>query len=799
MIVPNVLPALRSLWKYRAASAVTAATLATAVAVLLAAIAVAHNFFVSPWPYDTDRLGVLSHRATGDARSAYAFRADEYRALRDSGLFERISATRSRPVALAGSDGYPLRTLLVHTQPEALDVVGTRPELGRFLDAQDAPGTTSAVISHSLWQSQFAGAPDVLGRTLHVEDAPYTIVGVMPDRFHFMGGDIWVAHTRDPGVDDGDARSYVVNVRFRPGGPAAVRGSLDAVSQRLVSAAPAARYLSGWSIDGERVIDAIMGPMRPAVALLVAISMLMLLVVLANVATLINVRQVAMEPQLAVRLALGADRRRLYAEAFASNLLLALVGVGLGWALGGLVFERIVGMISFDWIPRELEGKFEYASASAGWAPLVAVGCAALMTLSQWPRLRRISAAAALRGHSRSSAGPAVLRTVRGLAAIQVAAAALVCALALCVDAGSAGIRSRALGLDVDGVVSTRLTLPQPAYPDVAARERFAQRLRDAWRALPGVDDVAFVDAAPFQRYRRQASMSADAAGGPVDIGVSLGSGLGPVPGVLGLRLLHGRFVDDATDLATAAPVAVVSRTLALQVWKTDEAVGRTLRLAGDDSRTRTVVGVLDDVRYDGALTDPARLVYVPHAQDPAASNGLVALVRGRGGDAPDFAILARTAVALDPHVPLFETASLRDRAREALAGLTLAETMFRLFALLAVALALMATMVVLQFLLASRQREYAVRSAIGASPARLFARMLGEGARIGAIGASAGLGLAWMVAHAVDASLYGAAPWRWPIGLVASFGLLAIVVLAALPVAHRVGASDPSLALRDG
>lgn len=790
---------LRAAWKHRAANAVTVATLAATVAVLLAAIAVAHNFFVSPWSYDTARLGVLTHRAAADTRSLYGFSAEEFRMLRDSGLFEQVAASRSRQVAFEGSDGYPTRLLMVQTQASARAVSGVAPALGRFLEEEDHPGSPSAVISYALWQSHFGGAPDVLGRALRVEDAIYSVVGVMPDRFHFMGGDFWVAHASDLDTDTDAARPYVLNVRFKPDADLPqLRGALATLSQRLVAAAPASRYLPGWSISGERVIDAVMGPMRPAVGLLLVASLLMLLVALANVATLINIRQVAAEPQLAVRLALGATSRRLCAETFATNLLLAAVGVGLGWALGSSVFDRVVGMISADWIPRELEGRFVYAGASLRWMPLIALGCAALMTLSQWPRLRRLDAQLALHGSVRTGTGGGVLRAIRSLAALQVTAATLVGALAVCVMSGTDDIRARALGLRVDGVASSRLTLPQTTYPDSSARRRFAERLGEALKSEPGVAEVAFVDAAPFQRYRRQTTLRADLAGGPREIGVGLSSSLGPVPEVLGIGLASGRYLDDARDDADAPPVAVVSRALAEQIWGTDDVLDRLFHLGSEgEAPPRRIVGVLDDVRYGGALAEPERLVFIPHAQDPGLPATLVVVAKGRDGRVPTADALARAAAGVDPRVPLFDSVRLADRAQESLAGLNLAEASFRVFAALAIVLALMGTAVVLSFLLAVRRREYALRSAVGAAPARLARRVVGEGVAISAIGTLVGLGVAWGAAGLVDSHLYGATPWRWLAAGGVGAGLLLATMLATLAPARRAAASDPMLALR--
>lgn len=792
---------LRMLWKFRAANVVTVATLAATVAVLLATVAVAHNFFISPWTYDTARLGVLTHHARDEAREAYGFRAGEFRALRDSGLFSHISASSGRAVALEGPDGYPRRAIMMRTQPEARLVGATEPLLGRFLDDSDGRGSaTSAVIAYDLWQSQFAGASDVVGRALRVEDALYTIVGVMPARFAFGGGDLWVAHERDLETDQADTRDLVLNVLLKPGtGMQDLQAPLATLAQRLVAEAPDARYADGWSIDGKRVIDAVMGPMRPAVILLVAASILMLVIVLANVATLLNVRQVAMEPQLALQLALGATKRRLHAEAFASNLLLAAIGVGVGWALGGIVFERIVGMISYDWIPRELEGNFRYAGASMRWMPLVVLACATAMTLSQWPRMRRIDPQAAVRGSARTGASRGVLRAIRGLAALQVAAATLVGVLAVCVGSGGAGIRARELGMRTDDVATTRLTLPQPSYADADARRAFARRLQAALSVHPEIEQVAFVNSAPFQRYRRSGAVQVDTGSGPVEVSARVDSSLGPVSAVLGLSLLQGRNLDDTVDIETAPAVAVVNRALAQRLWGGGDVLGKTLRLSGTDAVERQVVGVLADARFDGALAEAEPLLFIPQAQDGDLPATLVVLARGRDGRAPRIDVLAHATAELDPRIPLYDSVRLADRARESVAALMLAEAVFLVFALLAGGLAVMGTGVVMRFLLEVRQREYAVRSALGAPPARLFFGVLAESSRIGLFGALAGAAASWFVAGMVSASLYGATPWRPHAAALVVCGLLIVVVLAALPPARRAAVSDPASTLRSG
>src|SRR5690606_33388094 len=147
-----------------------------------------------------------------------------------------------------GPDGYPRRVMMMRTQPEARLVGGTEPLLGRFLDESDGPGSpSSAVIAYDLWQSHFAGASDVVGRALRVDDAVYTVVGVMPARFAFGGGDIWVAHERDLETDQADTRDLVINVLLKPGaGMQELQAPLATLAQSLVAQAPDGWYGEGW-------------------------------------------------------------------------------------------------------------------------------------------------------------------------------------------------------------------------------------------------------------------------------------------------------------------------------------------------------------------------------------------------------------------------------------------------------------------------------------------------------------------------------------------------------------------------
>lgn len=787
--------ALHALRRHVGANVAIVLTLAVTTAALLAALAIAHNFFVAPWPYDTARLTVLSRTARDAAQPAYTASAAEYRAIRDQGGFAAVSASSSRPVAIAGADGLPRRVTLTETTPNAVAVTATAPLLGRFVAAAADDGL---VISHDFWQQEFGGRADVLGASLLVDRVSRPVVGVMPPRFQFMGADLWAAHAEAPDSSARPDRRYVLNALLADNDDIdAARVRLATLSARLAREGERDAYPEGFAFGIDRVIDAVMGAMRPTVFVFVTAALLMLLVALGNVATLMQVRVLADQARVATVMAIGATRRRLLAETLVGNAVLAGVGVAAGWLLGAALFRHLVGFISNDWIPRELEGQFVYGSGSLPWLPVVALVVSILLTASQWSQLTgmRADMVLAMREGGRGGVGAQALRQGRLLAGFQVVAAGVVGVVALCVGAGLAEVRARPLGLAVDDTVSLGFALPADRYPDQLARQAFVDRLRERVGAETGVAALALADTPPFQRYTRQIDASAASARGVAHSAADLRAVDARYAETLGLRLRHGRFVDDALDRPETAAVAVVSVQLAERLFGDDAAVGRSLRLANDAPGVqRTIVGVVEDARFHGVAKAAPATVLVPLWQQAALPSTFTLLLRGSPGRAVDVAAVQRLAAEIDPWAPLYWPESLAARSAEGLSGLRLAELVFNRFALLAIALAAFSLFVVLMFLVAQRRREYAVRAAVGATPRRLFLGVLGEGGRIGAVGLVVGMALAYAAMQMVDAALEGAVPWRvGAVAVVAAVLLLAALASSAWPAwrALRVPASE--------
>ena len=801
MTLTNV---LKNLWKFRATNAVVVATLAATVGAMLSVLAIAENFFVRPWTYDTDRLGVLQHIAAGAEQRRYGFAAAEYRLVRDADIFEVATASRSMASTIVGKDGLPRRVLWVRTMPQALAVTDAAPLLGRFVEAADiGGGSTGIVISHDLWQSEFGGARDVLGRSIALGGITAPVVGVMPDRFHFLGGDVWTG--LDTSIDTATStdRRYVVNFKLRRAGELdRLLPQLATIAQRAAAQGHSDMYPPGWTIVGSLVIDAVMGPMRPVVFLIVGATLLMLLIAVVNIVSLLMSQHLAAEREATLRVALGAPWRHLAAQAFARNLALALVGAAAGWGVGALIFGTLVRLIAFDWVPRELEGHFTYSAAALWWSPVLALVIAAVLTTAQLLRYRKLDPGAIVRGGVREGGGRGA-KVVRWLlVGTQVAAAGFVTLMAVGVGSSAYALRHQNPGFDATGVLQARVMLARDRYPNTESRAAAFDRLFETLNRNSNIQAAGAIDFAPYQRSFRTANVFVDAAAGDAPIPVNYTAWHGDVAAVLAPTLRDGRLLG-REDRGDTQPVVLINRALQAILARSGRALGDTIALREQDgtTSTRTIVGVIDDLPHDSPIAAPRPTVVVPYAQDAtvdgAGPEALDVLLRVRPGTTVEAGAVLGAIAAVDPTIPPPAIARLVDRGQQTLAGLVLAERLFAMFAAIAVVLAFLGCHVMLRLALQLRRRELAIRSALGASPARLFGAVIAEGAIVTGVGAAAGLALAAPGLRWINAALQGTTGLSVEHAASVVAGLLAAGVLASLWPARLAAQTQPLQALR--
>lgn len=796
--------------RHRRATLVMVATLAILIAVLCALASLGYNLLVSPWTYDSDRLGVLRHGVAGSTPERYGFTAGEYRLIRDAGLFDTVVASQRVPVAFGDGSGPAQPRILVRTTPGALQITGVQSLLGRFVQEREAGSERRLVISHEIWQNRFDASPDVLGRTLQLDGAAHEIVGVMPPRFHFMGGDFWAAHATDPASDDSPEARLVLNVAL----PAGLRVDqlgphLEALAGRLVQHAPPGRYPRGWSISALRVIDAVTGPQRPAVILVLAGAGLLLLLGVLNVSILLVARQIADAATLATRRALGESRLHTVTVAFVESLLIAVAAVAVALPLGRLMFERFVGLVALEWVPRELEGAFEFSTPALWTLPLLALLLATVLTLLRLPGLARAEARAATANASRAGVRRREIAALRWLSGVQIALAGAILVAALAIASGARSLLSQDLGIDLDATQHASLSFPRADVPDGVARLAAMDAVADHLRRQ-GAAAVGFTGAAPMQRYSRSGIVS-EAPGLALDepLSVDVHAVHGDLAAALGLRLREGRMLDPALDHERAEAVVVVTRALAERLAPGRSALGLSLRVgaAGEEAELRRIVGVVDDVRHESPLSMPRPTLYVPYAQDAASMRGaggqVALLVRWRAaGEPAAVPTLARISAAVtdvNPWIAVGEVTTMLSRAERSIAGVTLARQLFAGFALLGLLLASLGIAAVAELGVARQRHGMAVRAALGASPRRLMGEVLGTSLRLAVPAATAGCLLAWLLDDLLAGAVQGQADVAAGQVIGTAAILLACALLAALLPARRAMKVQPLAALRDG
>lgn len=686
-----------------------------------------------------------------------------------------------------------------------LPLLRVTPLLGRGFNADEElrGGPNAVILSEAEWRTRFGASEDVIGRTLIVNDAPRTVVGVMPAAFAFptAATRVWlpVKHSDSGLLED---FSYAGVARLAPGiGVQQAQGELEGVLPRIAELYPrlatggsTADWLSTLRARPQLVPlrESMTGDVARTLWMLAAAAGLVLLVAWANVANLAWVRVDAGQADIAVRTALGAGRWRAAAGFLAEA---ALLGFAAGlWALLA-AHAAVRAVVAFG-----PEGFPRLAELGVGWetvAFMALLSVAGVVLCAALPVLRT----------QRGSLGPALHDGGRGQTSgkprqrMRAAIATLQIALALVVLIGSALLlrsaqRLQAVdpGFDAREVSTLRILLPYARYGD-AARLAFQAELVERVRQLPSVQAAGMAlqlplawKQAPEQRFRLPGEAQPRAL--PVNV---IGDGYF---GTLRIPLLAGR--DFRTLGAVQAGDIILSRRAAVELFGDSNvaaAVGRSLTLADADGPTYTVVGVAGDVRQADLASAPPPLVYLPQAL-PGPRPGMALVVRSTSDALP---AIRQQLRELDPTVPLYQVQSMDDVLRASTARLRLTAAVMSAAAAVALLLGMIGLYGVMAYLVALRTREFGVRLALGADPRRIARAVLGGGLALAAGGIAAGLVLHALAAPLLRTFLFGVTAHDPPTLAGAALLLAATAALASWLPARRAARVDPALALRAG
>jgi predicted permease len=795
--------ALRLVRRAPAFAALIVGTLAVGIGANATIFSVVNAVLLRPFPYAEPGRLVQVFQSQRDKPSLYGNVSfpnfTDWRAATHgfSGLF-----AISGGGANLTTNGETERVTTVPSSANIFDVLGIKPILGRgFAPTEDEPGAPHvAVLSDGFWRRRFGGDPSIIGRVIDIDDAPTTVVGVMPPDFVFPADgrmpDLWL-----PLVVTGDAR-HVRGLRFLDVyarlAPGATMNQAS-VEMRQIAARLESEYED--NINQSALViplrEAVAGPVREPLLILLGAVVLVLVVACANVASLLLARAATRQHDVAVRLALGAGRLRLTRQFLTESVVLALAGSIVGTA-GAWAVLRLVGSFGARFLP--IPGAVPLDGRVLGALVVVSVGSGVLFGLA--PALRGASSPLrdALAGAGKATAGSARQRSRSALVIAQIALSVVLLVGAGLLLRTFLIVSHRSSGLDADGVVTARLSMSRlGADSTVAVRaNRIFGPLLEQLRSTPGITAAGVAMHIPLQKWGTAGSYWIIGHPKPAQGHEPSAEFRIISPGyfeTLGIPIRRGRDFTDA-DHTTADEPIVVNETFARREFPGEDPIGR--RVALDDSIALTIVGVAGDVRQAGLASPPLAEVYFGYRSERAGWGiPRALLVRSRLSTTATVAAVRRAAAKVIPDVPLYSVSTMDEIIGSSLGSRRLNLWLIGSFGVITLMLAAAGLYGVVAYTVAQRTREVGIRMALGARRAEIVKLMLGYGAARATLGIAAGLAIA-VVATRVLTNMLIEVRADDPLTYLGVALLLATTaLLASLIPARRAARIDPMEAIR--
>ena len=792
---------IRSLLASRGFALTTILVAALGIGATTAAFSLADHVLVRPLPYPhADRLMKIWHDRSSRGYPTLEPSPGNYLDWKASSvLFEVMAAYSGSGGAIVGH-GEPVRIDGAAVEPDLFRVLSGQALFGRTLIDADLDPTTerTMVLSEGLWRTMFAADPNVLGRTIVLNDNPHTIVGVMTAGFMFPSRSTryWVPLRFTP-RDVQDRTNYSLNVigRVKPGVTTEqARAEMRSIAARLEREHPDVNKDTSATVLALR--DELNSRQRLLLYALVGASLCVLLIACTNLASLLLTRSLSYQHELAVRVALGAGWNRLARQMLTEGLVLAAIGGVLGVILAVALqplFVRLVpnGLPVGETAPLDAR----MLLWALGITSVTALGFGAIPAI----RIARDAGSHGLREGMRegSSRRTERIRTIFIVAEVTVSVVLLVAAGLLIRSLWN--VQSINPGFQAAGILATRTALQSRLYRTAEQRSRFYEQVLSEVKALPGVTGAAYTSFLPF--VMRGGIWTVNVGGRREGFTAEHNASLRFVtPGyfdTLRIPLKHGRdFID--SDTATATPVALVSESFVRTHWPGQDAIGRQFEMGGIQ---RTIVGVVGDVRFRGLeRTDNEPQVYLPYLQVPdgqmfyAPKDLLVRFSTAFATLAPAIRAIVKR---IDPQLPVTDVRLFTDVVDLETAPRTAQVRVLGGFAALALILAAIGIHGMLAFAVSSRAREIGVRIALGAGARDILSTIVGRGLLSASIGVVIGVPLAFATGRALRALLAGVGPADG-ITYVAAIALcLAMAAAGSLIPALRALRVDPIRAIR--
>jgi predicted permease len=818
-LVQDVRIACRCFGRSPALTLAIVLTLGIGIGANAAMFSVIRTVLLSPLAYaDPDRLVYLdiARDEAGPGRFSM-IRFEQLRSEAQSFVDVGAFLGNTEDITLSG-DGAPEALIAARVTANFLDVLGVDPVVGRGFRAEEdvADSPPSAIISARLWRRRFGEDPGVSGRSVNLDQTPYTVVGVLPDgfAFPFPDVDVWTTRPAEPSSITGSGRSLTLLWgfgRLKPEvGMDQARAELAVLDRRYSDSNPGAaeaRYGTGpMRITGlqEQVtqrVHAILWTLFGAVCAV-------LLIASANVAGLLMARGVSRIREFALRRALGAGHGRLVRQLLTESLVLAAGGGLISLGLCALILAAMSEMMS-GVLPRA--GEIEMSPVVFVFAAAVSVVVGTLFGL--FPALELFGRDSGLLPSGRAvvdAGGKARRGRSRHLLIVGQVALSMVLLV-------SAGLLIRSLGkiaavdsgFETSGLLTARIPLAATRYDTPEKRAGFFNAVGETVSALPGVEMATLARSLPTtaNTFNTNMGVAGEPAPGPGDPGWSVQ--IQTVrPGyfeTLGIALLRGRILSEQDNARSAAPVALVNETLVQSFWPawpdSPDPIGRQIGipivLRATGARNFEIVGIVSDVRERGIMNDAVATVYLPDVWYPPQT----AYVALRADRDPTFLIedLQRAVQSVDPEQPVTDIRTMDAVVAESLGRERLAGWLLGAFAGIALILALVGLYGVLAYSVAQRREEIGIRRAVGAQRRDILNMVLARGLRLTIAGIAAGLAASALVTRALEGFLFQTNPTDPTTFAVVTLLYLFVASAASTVPALRASRIDPKDILRVG
>jgi predicted permease len=787
-------------------TAIAVLTLAIGIGASTAIFSVVDTVLLRPLPYQQpDRLVVVSESLPGMSRDEIGVAAGEFEDYRDHNRsFSEVAAYESSGFNLTGV-GKPSRVNAAALSASAFPLLGVSPELGRgFTPEEDRYGSSSVVVlSHALWEHQYGRDPSILGKTVKLDEKPFTVIGVMPAsfRFPFDGvplsemADLWVPIAFEPDRLSALNRTREFGVgliaRLKPGvsreqAQADVENIATAFMKQYGYSGTARVAPKAYAFRARAVEKA-----KPLVVLLILAVACVLIIACANVANLLLARASHRNREMAVRSAVGANTARIVRQCLIESVLLALGGASAGFIVAA---ASVAGLRRFG--PADVPRLHDLTLHPV--VLLFALGLSVVTAIlfgivPAW-RLAHVSPQACLKESTQAGPARGTERLQNSVATIEIAAALVL------LIAGGLLLRSfvrlldSPFGFDPKGVFVIRTLFDRARYPHPLERQAAQRELLDRLSHLPGVTSVAAASHLPLSDSRQIGFRLEHAAADDYHWAQnSLVS-----PGYfrsMGITLVEGRDFSEQ-DRPDRASVAIISERMAREYFPGRSPVGQ--RFQWGDRAFFTITGVASDVHISALDADPPAMIYTSMFQVESGASGRTAFVlRGKGDEQGLFQEVQRQVWSVDRDLPIYNTTTLAKLVSDSLAQRRFTVLLLGSFAVIAMLLAAVGLFGVISYLVAERTREFGVRMALGADRSSIYWQVLKRAAGLAAAGCGIGLVLSLFASRLLQSSLYQVSRFDWPTLVLLPTLLLSITLFAAYWPARRATKVDPMVALR--